>query len=74
MTSPFASPQQPPALPVVLKPLRYCEFRTAEQAQYGETADVVLCAVFASEVIEQMCFCYQHGLIIQDALVKEHGG
>lgn len=63
-----------PVLPVVIKPLVYCAFRVAEQAEYGQEAGVVMCAVFASEVIEEMPFCYQHGLVIQAALESEGSG
>ncbi len=63
-----------PVLPVVIKPLVYCEFRVAERSEYGEAGDVSVCAVFASEVIAEMPFCYQHGLVIQAALAAEGGG
>ncbi len=75
MQSPFAVPQPLPAVPVVLKPLRYCEFRHAESVEYGQgVPDVGECAVFASEIIEGMPFCFQHGQIIQAALAEEAGG
>ncbi len=74
MQSPFMQPQ-PQAMPIVIKPLVYCEFRVAEATEgYGQTPDVSMCAVFASEVIEEMAFCFQHGQIIQAALFAEGGG
>ncbi len=74
MQSPFV--RQPlPDLPVVLKPLVYCEFRVAEsQGEWNQANDVTMCPVFASEVIEEMPFCFMHGQIIQQALEAEGGG
>ncbi len=73
--SPFARPPEPPPLPSVIKPLKYCEFRVtnSEQYAYNQTAEVNLCPVFASELILDMYFCYQHGLVIQQALGTEDG-
>ncbi len=71
--SPFLRPPEPPPLPEVIKPLKYCEFRVFSQADYAQAADVELCPVFASEVIHEMYFCYQHGLVIQLALGTEAG-
>ncbi len=74
MQSPFIQQVQP-QLPIVIKPLRYCEFRVIhETREYTTPPEVNLCAVFASEVIEEMSFCYQHGLVIQAALAAESGG
>ncbi len=72
MQSPFLQ-QQPAQLPKVLDPFRYCEFRIAEPAQYGEAGDVSICAVMASEVIREMAFCFAHGQEIQAALAAEGG-
>ncbi len=73
MQSPFAR-QEPQALPVVLKPLVYCQFRVVEASgEWNQSSEVSLCAVFASEVISEMAFCYQHGQIIQQALEREGG-
>ncbi len=74
--SPFARPPDPPPLPEVIKPLRYCEFRIAvgQQGNYDTSHEVNLCPVFASEVIQEMYFCYMHGLVIQHALGQEQGG
>ncbi len=73
MQQPFTGSTQP-LLPKVIKPLVYCEFRVSERgAEYSEPDHVSGCAVFASEVIHEMAFCYQHGLVIQAALVAEGG-
>ncbi len=74
MTMPFAQPEPEPTKVVPVLPLRYCEFRTASQ-EYGETTpEVVLCAVMASEVIEEMSFCLQHGTVVATALQNLRGG
>ncbi len=68
MQQPFAQPDPTPPKIVPVLPLRYCEFRTASQ-EYGETApEVTICAVMASEVIEEMSFCNSHGEVIVNAL------
>ncbi len=66
----FMAPVQVP-LPRVIRPLRYCDFRSASQGEYGEMPEVTDCAVFASEEIDTMSFCFQHGQVIQAALVQE---
>ncbi len=74
--SPFIRPVEPPPMPTVIKPLVYCAFRSATAMEYGESqVSVTLCAVFASEIIQEMPFCYAHGLVIQNALEAEvdHG-
>ncbi len=74
MQSPFIQ-QVPPQLPVVIKPLKYCEFRQLQEHRTDYTSpDVTTCPVFASEKIEGMFFCYQHGLVILAALAAESGG
>jgi len=77
MQSPFMQPTGPPAIPTVIKPLRYCEFRItnlyAGQGDGAPDSDVEICAVFASEVIEGMPFCFRHGEIISKALEQERG-
>ncbi len=71
MQSPFAR-QEPTALPIVIKPLAYCEFRVSENSgEWNQVTEVSLCPVFASEKISGMAFCYQHGQIIQQALEAE---
>ncbi len=73
--SPFLRPTEPPPMPTVLKPLVYCGFRVASAMEYGDhKSEVTQCAVFASEIIQEMAFCYQHGLIIQNALEAEQSG
>ncbi len=68
MQQPFAQPDPAPRKIVPVLPLRYCEFRTASQ-EYGDaTPDVTMCAVMASEVIEEMSFCNTHGEVIVNAL------
>jgi len=70
--SPFIRPTEPPPMPTVLKPLRYCEFRIASTMEYGDKVqETTFCAVFASEIIHEMAFCYVHGLVIQNALEAE---
>ncbi len=72
--SPFIRPTEPPPMPTVLKPLVYCQFRVAATMEFGDNKqEVALCAVFASEIIHEMEFCYMHGLIIQNALEAEGG-
>ncbi len=71
--SPFLRPPEPPPLPEVIKPLKYCEFRVGTGQEYDTRMDVNLCPVFASEVIHEMYFCYQHGQIISQALGVERG-
>ncbi len=67
MQQPFRQEAVPPK-PVPVLPLRYCEFRTATQ-EYGEgAAEVNICAIFASEVIEEMSFCHAHAEVIVNAL------
>lgn len=58
--SPFRQRVAEP-LPEVLKPLRYCEFRTAE----GN------CDTFACGDVLGMVFCYHHAKIILTELQKE---
>ncbi len=67
MPQPFQQEAQPPKVEPLL-PLRYCEFRTASQ-EYGDTSpDVSICATFASDVVEEMSFCFQHAQVIVNAL------
>ncbi len=74
MTMPFAQPEAEPPKVIPILPLVYCEFRTAHQ-EYGEGApDIVLCAVMASELVEEMPFCLQHGTIVANALQNLRGG
>jgi len=74
MQSPFIRPQ-PVDLPMVLKPLVYCEFRVSDaMVEYGQVSGVELCAVMATEIIHEMAFCFNHGLVIQAALLSEGGG
>ncbi len=64
----------PPPPPPVLKPLRYCEFRTQEASEYGGGGgDVGLCSVFACVEILEMFFCFGHGHVISEALAGEGG-
>jgi len=65
MQQPFSVPEPPKPVPVL--PLRYCEFRTATQ-EYGDQGEVVMCATFASDVIEGMAFCMRHAEVIVNAL------
>jgi len=65
MNNPFVRPE-PVNLPPVLKPFRYCEYRT--QAMEGGQE---LCDVFASEVIEGMPFCSGHARYVEAELDKE---
>lgn len=51
------------AIPEVLKPLRYCAFRTGTE---GGMCDTFACA----EVLE-MAFCYQHAKVILHELQNE---
>ncbi len=55
--------------PKVLKPLRFCEFRTKD----AQTSAVDGCAILACGEVEGMSLCYQHGPIIVDGLAKEMG-
>ncbi len=73
MQQPFAPLNPEPRKVVPVLPLRYCEFRTASQ-EYGESSDVSLCAVMASEVIEEMSFCMSHAEVIVTALRALQGG
>ncbi len=68
--SPF-SMNVPPQKPLVLKPLRYCEFRVSF-GDFGEK-DVTSCEVFACAVVEEMAFCDVHGQLILSELAKEVG-
>ncbi len=70
--SPF-SQQVPAPIPRVIKPLHYCEFRVIQESRsdYNTAPDVVVCPVMASELIEEMYFCFNHGAIIQAALFAE---
>jgi len=68
--SPF-SYNLPPAKAVVLKPLRYCQFRTAT-GEFGDRR-VDWCEVFACLVLEGMDFCEVHGNVIIAELEKEVG-
>ncbi len=71
MQSPFIRPEVAPQ-PTVLKPFRYCEFRVSEQS-YGEDSAVTVCPVMASDLIEEMPFCYAHAQLIIAALEAEGG-
>jgi len=55
--------------------LVYCAFRvTPSITEYADHKfEVFMCAVFASEIIHEMPFCYSHGLVIQSALEGEGG-
>lgn len=70
MQSPFQQ-REKVVLPIVLKPLRYCEFRTFDASEYGGSSNVDVCAVFASGELEGMSFCHQHGQVIALALEGE---
>lgn len=70
VTSPF-SYNLPPAKPVVLKPLKYCEFRVAI-GEFHEK-DTRICEIFACSVLEGMAFCNVHTEIIMIELAKEVG-
>ncbi len=73
MQQPFSQPEVQPPKPEPILPLRYCEFRTASQ-EYGESqADVTICATFASDIIEEMPFCFQHSTLITSALQNLRG-
>jgi len=69
--SPF-SYNLPPAKPIVLKPLRYCEFRVS-QGDFQDKA-VYACEVFACATLEGMDFCDVHTQMIANELSKEVGG
>ncbi len=63
----------PPPPPPVVKPLRYCDFRTQEAAEYGNVGAVGLCNVFACVEVLEMFFCFGHGSVIMEALSSEGG-
>lgn len=68
LQQPFSQPEAQPPKPEPLLPLRYCEFRTSTQ-EYGDTSpEVYSCATFASDVVEEMPFCYQHAQVILNAI------
>jgi len=50
------------ALPEVLKPLKYCEFRTSNEG---------VCDTFACAVVLEMSLCFHHTNIIVAELQKE---
>ncbi len=56
-----------PKRPPVLKPLRFCEFRTKDQS----TQAVDGCATLACGLIEEMALCLEHGPIIRAGLERE---
>lgn len=64
--SPFAQ-RIPERVPKVLRPLVYCEFRTAQM----EEPDAAVCATFACAELEGMAFCSGHAKLIQFELDKE---
>ncbi len=73
--SPFARPPEPKPVPPVLKPLVYCQFRTSlASGGYGEQSEVNLCPVFASALIGDMPFCFNHSSVIVAALEAEEAG
>lgn len=63
LASPFRQ-RVPEVLPEVLKPLRYCEFRT----------DGGLCPIFACVDVLEMAFCFHHGKLIVAELQSEGAG
>lgn len=68
LQQPFSQPEAQPPKVEPLLPLRYCEFRTSSQ-EYGDASpEVNICATFASDVVEEMSFCFQHAQIIVAAL------
>lgn len=72
MQQPFTQPEPPKVEPIL--PLRYCEFRTTSQ-EYGEASpEVNICATFASDIVEEMNFCFQHAQVITQALALIKGG
>lgn len=69
--SPFVQ-AAPVVLPVVFKPLVYCDFRV-QSGEYTDV-DVRLCAIFACVEIHAMKFCFAHAAEIEAALAGEKGG
>ncbi len=67
-SSPFRQRVQE-VLPEVLKPLRYCEFRSSE---FGDRS-ITVCAVFACAEVLEMAFCYQHAKLVLGELAQEGG-
>lgn len=66
--SPFRQ-RVPEVVPEVLKPLRYCEFRSTP-AGFGDGPPNA-CAIFACAEVLEMAFCYQHTKLILAELSTE---
>ncbi len=62
----------PQAVPVVLKPFVYCEYRV--ESREGMDVETWLCATLACAEIHGMKFCVQHAIVIEQALAGEVTG